>query len=248
MDPRILQRRIDFQRSSGRRRLHLLLAGVAVLGTLGGAVALLHSPIFGVRHLDLTGADHVTRTEVASVAKVGPDTPLVDVNTQRAEAALESIPWVSQAVVRRQWPGTLHISLVDRVPVVQVQTMGGAWGEADATGKVLATSLTPWPDLVKLTGFGNAGPAGSTLSGAGAALRVAVAMPALVRAHVTAMTGQAGAEVSLDLVGGGNVEMGTATEVTAKMAALSTVLAQVDLSGVQTIDVQVPEAPTLTRG
>lgn len=247
MDPRFRERRVELQRSSGRRRLRLLVAGLCVVATLGGAVAVLHSPIVRVRHLDLTGAVQVTKAEVAAAAGVGPSTPMVDVNVGRATESLDALPWVSRAVVHRDWPGTLDVSLVERVPVAQVSTGGGRWGEVDVTGRVLATSDAAFLGLVKLEGFGKAGAPGSVLSAAGSGLRVAADMPGPVRTRVTSMVSESGGDVSLTLARGGNVELGSPTEISAKMESLSTMLTQVDLTGLQTIDEEVPEAPTLTR-
>jgi cell division protein FtsQ len=54
------------------------------------------------------------------------------VDMQAAQAAVQSLPWVAQASVRRSWPHTLYISLVEEVPVAR-------WngdGLLDAQGKV----------------------------------------------------------------------------------------------------------------
>lgn len=247
MDPRIRQRRIELRRSTGRRRLHVLMAGLAIAASLGGAVALLHSPVLAVRHIALTGGGPVSVSEVAAATGVGPTTPLVDVSPVRAEAALDRLPWVASSVVRRSWPGTLEVSLVERRPVAQVRAPGGRWSELDATGRVLDTSSSAWPDMVTLTAAGTPGPAGSVLVGAGPALAVAAAMPPSVTPQVAAVLGQPGGQVEIRLKGGGTVAVGSPDGAQAKLEALATVLAQTDLSGVKVINVEVPDEPTLTR-
>ncbi|MGH8372664.1 MAG: cell division protein FtsQ/DivIB [Gammaproteobacteria bacterium] len=54
------------------------------------------------------------------------------VDMQTAQATIQSLPWVATATVRRSWPHTLYISLVEEVPVAR-------WngdGLVDAQGKV----------------------------------------------------------------------------------------------------------------
>ena len=49
-------------------------------------------------------------------------------------AAVEQVPWVAQAQVRREWPHTLHVDIVEEVPVAR-------WsgdGLMDARGRVFA--------------------------------------------------------------------------------------------------------------
>ncbi|MGH9127820.1 MAG: cell division protein FtsQ/DivIB [Acidimicrobiales bacterium] len=248
MDPRIRQRRVEWQRASGRRRLRLLLAGMAMMASIGGALALLHSPILRVRHLVVTGAVHVSKARVAEVAGVGSATPMVDVNPVRIEASLERLAWVRMAAVTRHWPGTLTVRVVERSPVAQVRTADDSWAELDITGKVLDSSRTRWPGLVALVGYGTGGAPGSVLDKARPGLKVAAAMPVSVLPHVTGVLSDPGGQVSLQVSTGVTVALGAPTDLGAKMSSLATMLAQVDMAGAKTIDIQVPEAPTLTRG
>lgn len=54
------------------------------------------------------------------------------IDIRNAEQAIESLPWVAAATVRRSWPHTLYISLVEEVPVARWNSDG----LLDAQGKV----------------------------------------------------------------------------------------------------------------
>ena len=57
-----------------------------------------------------------------------------------------------------------------------------------------------------------------------------------------------GGEVVLRLVPpGGEVRLGDADDLPAKLTAASTVLEKADLAGLRVLDVRVPQAPVLTR-
>lgn len=248
IDPRIRQRRIAVQRWQGRRRLHLLLAGLTVVGALVACLAVLHSPLLGVHHVRITGAGHVSRAEVMAAAKVGPSTPLVDVDPARVEQSLERLPWVARATVARDWPTTLVVHLTERVPVAQAAAAGGGWAELDRTGHVLARSPAMWAGLVAVSGIVPVGSPGAVEPGAAPALAVAAALPSSIRPHVAEVKDLPGGQVDLLLSPRGTVELGTPTALAAKLRSVATMMSQVDLTGLRVMDVRVPDAPTLTRG
>ena len=247
IDPRIKQRRIELRRASGRRRLRLILVGMGVAATIGGALAVLHSPPLRVRHLEVLGASHVSTTEVARRAGIGARTPMVDLNPSRIELSLDRLPWISSAVVKRHWPGTVTVEIVERSAVAQARAANGSWAELDVTGEVLDVARARWPGLVTLVGFGSPGRPGTLLSAATAGLEVAASIPEQLRPQVLEVLRAPGGQTDLQLAGRVSVSLGPPTDVRAKMSALSTMLAQVGMRGVQVINLEVPDAPTLTR-
>jgi hypothetical protein len=79
---------------------------------------------------------------------------------------------------------------------------------------------------------------------------VVLALPAPLRAQVASVTVVGGGEleVTLAVPRAVIVRVGPADGLAAKMLALTTVLARVDMDGVTAIDVRAPEAPTVARG
>jgi hypothetical protein len=79
-------------------------------------------------------------------------------------------------------------------------------------------------------------------------LAVAAALPEAAAARVAAVApGPEPGEVLLALRDGGVVRLGPAADLGDKLVAVVTVLEQVDLTCLATLDVRVPSAPAVTR-
>ena len=81
-----------------------------------------------------------------------------------------------------------------------------------------------------------------------AGLAVASTLPASFAAQVTAVTIEPAGWVQLALTTPVVVDIGTATELTAKYEDVSSILAGASLHNGDVIDVSVPDAPTVTSG
>lgn len=252
MDPRIRARLIEVRRRQGRRRLRLLMAGLVGLALVAAGLAALHSPLLAVRRVTVTGNHELSRAEVVAATGLGHRTLMIDVQAGRMEQALDRLPWVDSASVRRLWPSTIRIGITERLAVAQVRLAGGNWVEVDPQGRVLAASATPWSRLVTIAGNGREGraPVGHPrmVIGEGPALAVASALPAGLRPDVQAVTLLGDGDVEVSLRSGGRAVLGPVTDLTAKLAAVQTMVAEVDMSDAKVLDVTVPEMPTLTRG
>ncbi|MBL8471827.1 MAG: cell division protein FtsQ/DivIB [Rhodocyclaceae bacterium] len=89
----------------------LTVGAVAALG-LAGVVWLARLPIFPLREMVLTSEPaRVTRAQLEYAVRLGADGNFFTVSLDRVRAALERLPWVRRAEVRRVWPGRLEISL-----------------------------------------------------------------------------------------------------------------------------------------
>jgi cell division protein FtsQ len=102
------------------------LAGVALLAFSGTALhALLRSEMFPLRSIELTvPAQHLTREQVEAAVRgrLAGNFFAVDVATVRA--AVEELPWVRRAAVRRVWPDRLEVTVEEHVPLAR-------WGEGE---------------------------------------------------------------------------------------------------------------------
>lgn len=99
------------------------IALVAV--TLFGVPKLLSTmDFFHVQTVQLEGARFLTPTAV--IAALGADTAAsVFDDPARFEVKVESIPLVASARVRRRLPGTLVVTIVERIPVAMMPTANG---------------------------------------------------------------------------------------------------------------------------
>jgi len=152
---------------------------------------------------------------------------------------------------------------------------GSLWALVDRTGRVLADVSQPPPGLVVLSGVGDPGQPGSLLApGADPALNaVADLGPSLAQRVATVDAVGGGLEMVLRpvpgtpvpvalqgghaatgrpaappaITNGPTVVLGGADQLGAKLQALALLVNQVDLSGVRSVDLRVPQSPALTR-
>lgn len=220
---------------------------MAAVALLGGGLALMHSSLLAVKGVDVVGARSTPVADVVHAAGLKGHPAMIDVGAARVERLVERLPWVERAQLSRRWPSRVRIVVVERRPVAKVPTSDHRMALVDRTGRVLAVvDVTP-PHLPALGNVSAPGPAGSRLPDADDQLGVAAALPPDLRERVTDIATVAGGNVEMALSTTTVVRLGPAEELSRKMAALLTVLAGVDLRGVRSVDVRVPEAPVLTR-
>jgi len=100
------------------------LVGVAALAfAVAGAVLLVRSPWFPVTHIDVAHALQKTtkrQIEAATQGRIGGN--FFAVTPAELRAALEELPWVRRASVRRVWPDRLEVALEEHVALAR-------WGD-----------------------------------------------------------------------------------------------------------------------
>ena len=238
-------RRVAVRRNEGRRRLRLLGALAALLVILGAGWAFTRSPLLSVDTVKVVGSKHVTSADVARVAHLQRGTAMVDVRPGRAAAQIRSLPWVATASVGRHWPGEVTVTVTERTPIAQV-AKGRSWFVVDATGRVLERRSEASAGLVVLTGLSAPAP-GDVVRHAAALLEAATAMPGKLRVQVRSIAPGKGGTVDVRLRDGARAVVAGADELDAGYVSLVTLLDHVaNLHAGCTIDVTVPESPTLT--
>ena len=120
-----------------RRRIVVLSAGAALLLGLGLGLGIwLAAPLFAgpkLTALTVTGRlQHVDPATVRGAVLPVLGTGFFTTRVEKVSAAVEQLPWVAEADVRREWPHTLHVDITEEVPVAR-------WngdGLMDAQGRV----------------------------------------------------------------------------------------------------------------
>ncbi|HEY1991074.1 MAG TPA: cell division protein FtsQ/DivIB [Gammaproteobacteria bacterium] len=120
-----------------RKRIFALgVAGALVLVIGAGLLAWLARPLLvGPKLTTLTLSGHLVHVDPAAVQRaVIPElgSGFFTTRVDRISGAVAALPWVASVSVRREWPHTLHIDLVEEVPVAR-------WngdGLLDAQGQV----------------------------------------------------------------------------------------------------------------
>lgn len=109
------------------RLLNLLagmLIGLALLAFAAvGAVQFFRAQLFPVREVVLTAAPgHTTRAQIEEALRGRIAGDFFSVDLAEVRGALERLPWVRRAAVRREWPDRLEVSLEEHVALAH-------WGE-----------------------------------------------------------------------------------------------------------------------
>lgn len=75
-------------------------------------------PFFNVSDIVYSGNEIITKEKLRVASGIVlHQTSLIGLNCAQVEAELLSVPWVARAVVKRNWPSTVEISIVENVPV-----------------------------------------------------------------------------------------------------------------------------------
>lgn len=111
-----------------RHALLPVLAVLAVIGAIWGLVALWQAPIFTVDRVDVTGTQHLSKSDVLALAAVPSGATLLRLPSNDIASRIEASPWVAQTHLSRRFPHTLAIIVVERVPVAMVEAgSAGQW-------------------------------------------------------------------------------------------------------------------------
>jgi cell division protein FtsQ len=221
----------------------VLVAIAAILLFTGATWVTTRSPLLAVRHIEVSGGSVVTPAEAVTGAGLRRGQPMVDVDTGTAERRLLGLPWVATAIVERGFPNTVKLHITERVATAVAARPAGGWVLLDPTGRVLAERPDRPAALPEVLGAGPPPVPGATFDTAGPALDVVAALPDDVRRQVTDAT-LAGDAVTLH-TGSRELRIGPPTQLAAKVAALSVLLARVGSRPVAAVDVRVPQAPVV---
>lgn len=203
-----------------RRLLPWLLRALLVLLPLAAlGWVLLFSPYLAVERVSVTGTSRLTVEQVTAAARVVPGTPLARVRAASVADRVRDLPEVRDLTVRRSWPDTLVLEVVEREPAVAVAGPGGL--QLLDSGGVSFAAQRAAPDGVPRLEVRTAGPQDpATL----AALRVLRELTPPLRAAVAVLRAPSPVAVELQLVDGRRVVWGAPGDADTKGAAVEALL------------------------
>lgn len=208
---------------------------IVTVASVGLGLILYFTPAMSVRSEVITGISAVTREEVIDAAKVALGTPLLQVNTDQVADRVAGIRRVASARVQREYPSTLRITIVERVPIVVKDYPDGSH-LFDRDGVDFATA--PPPPGLPYIDVDNPGPNDAPTR---AALEVMTALRPEVVAQVSRVAAPSVASVTLTLTDGRTVVWGTTDRTEEKAEKLAALLTQPG----KVYDVSSPDLPTV---
>jgi cell division protein FtsQ len=228
-------------RARARRRLALRPALVAVLflaSMLGLAYLVYLSPVLAVTRVDIVGEARLTTADVVGAARVPHGRQLARLDTDEVRKRVEALPAIRSADVRRRPPGTVRITVIERVAAAVVRSRGG-YRLVDDQGIAFASARSRPRGLPLI----ETGPAGATPRTLGRAAAVFRALPPGLERRLTAVRADSPDSISLTFRGGTLVVWGGPE----RSAGKAEVLAALMRHQARVYDVSAPDAPT-TRG
>lgn len=241
IDPRLAERRREVAEDRARRKVGRLVRVLIVLAVAGGAIWLALSPLLSVDEVATTGIVASTAHGVLVEHGVVAGTPMVLIGPEEVEAALESDPWVGDAIIDLEWPDRVVVHIEERVPTAWLPGEEG-WGRFAVDGVKLSTAAEPdatlpWIEL----GPGEGGDA-ATPEALGS-LEFVAALPAELREGARVRledNGELWAEV-----GGFSARLGRAVEMREKALSLAALLREQPAPG-SILTVIAPTHPAIT--
>ena len=216
--------------------LRLIIWSV-VLGIVSVALALVlyFTPAMSARSVVVTGVGTVTQEEVLDVAAVRLGTPLLQINTGEVADRVAGIRRVASARVQREYPSTVRITVVERIPIV-VKDFPDGPHLYDRDGVDFATA--PPPPGLPYIDVADPGPADPPTR---AALEVMTALRPEVVAQVSRVAAPSVSSITLTLADGRTVVWGTTDRTDEKAEKLAALLTQPG----RVYDVSSPDLPTV---
>ena len=233
-----------------------VVALVAVAAIAGGFF-LSRSSFVHARGIEVSGADHLSRSDIVGLAAVSKATNVLWLDDGGIERSLETHPWVADAEVHVALPATIRIEIVERTPVAVVSDglvrtlVAGDGTPLGAASRIrdLPTIHLPmaggvdgraWPDGVIAI------PHGARPSPRGAAAALGAMHPEL-RADVVSVRVLADGTMTMRLGSGVHVRYGEPAAPGAKAQALERVLAWARATGedVANVNVASPRTPAV---
>ncbi|ADT98968.1 cell division protein FtsQ/DivIB [Mycolicibacterium gilvum] len=213
----------------------LMWTAVIAVVVVGLGLLLYFTPIMSARSIVVVGVGAVTQDEVVAAAQIAPGTPLLQVNTDAVAGRVAGIRRIASARVQRQYPSTLRITVVERVPVVLRDYPDGVH-LFDKDGVDFATG--PPPPGIPYLDTENPGPGDPATE---AALQVMTSLRPDVASQVGRVSAPSVAAITLTLIDGRTVVWGTTDRTEEKALKLAALLTQPG----QVYDVSSPDLPTV---
>ena len=236
-DRRFRLRRIAVRRAEGRRRLRIVGWVLLPLAIVGVILAVLASPLFGVRNIVIDGARYTAKSTLDSAADLVRGKSVFSLDLGAVEEVLKADPWVRDAQAKRRFPSTVVLDIAERKPIAWYLGADNQARVIDIDGRVITVLAGQPTAYTQITGIGPDLPAGAQADDAyTAAAQVAASLPPEVAPLMLNMGVTGGTDLLMTLRTGTVVTFGRPTDLRSKMVALVLVLRRTDPKSLNGID------------
>ncbi|WP_250030479.1 cell division protein FtsQ/DivIB [Paractinoplanes maris] len=212
-----------------------IAAGVLVV--LGGLTWLVYgTSVLGVRQVEVVGVQMLTPVQVEQAVAVPASEPLARVDLGAVRSRVRELPPVDRVVVRRSWPSTLVVEIVERTPVAAVP-QNGQFSVIDRAG-VPYRVVKEAPQGLPLVRVDWPGPSDVNTK---SALTVLAALSEDLREQVLAVSVATPAQIRLELRKDRTVVWGDDTQSDTKSQVATALLKKAG----KEIDVSAPSVVTI---
>ena len=90
------------------------IAGFVAVACLVAYLVLIHTNVFEIEEIEFEGVEHLTDEEVGALVSIPQGTTLLNVDVASITSSLTRDAWVQDVVVRRSFPNTLVIEVIER--------------------------------------------------------------------------------------------------------------------------------------
>lgn len=247
VEPRLVERRRRVLEERRRRTRRRVIAAVCVAALIAAVVATLGSPLTDVDHVRVTGLERLSEETVLSASGLEIGDQMLTADLAVARDGLRDLPMVSGARVVREWPSTIHIDVVEEVPLVLVRS-GEVERVVSRSGRVLPDGLGDLGDLPLLEVGGVELIEGEPLAeGPRAAVGVFSRIPDVLRTTLGSASVDGSGGLTFHLADDASVLFGPVEDVPAKIAATHAFLTRVIQDCLDVVDVRQPDLVTASR-
>jgi len=121
-----------------------------VLYVLGETQLAQHSPL-SIAKISMSGQGLTSDHDILAALALTPQTSMLNFDPDAARTAVEQLPAVAEATVRKVYPNHLYVSVTERVPVARWRVDGTTY-VIDGTGAKIADDGNDYPALPLVVG------------------------------------------------------------------------------------------------
>jgi cell division protein FtsQ len=233
----------------GKKGKVVIVSVIGVILIAAVALALLYSPLFAARTIQVSGSRYLSKSQILAIANLSDSTPLLDVNPGGITNLLERSPWIEKAAVSVSWPAKVVIRVKEATPIGVVHLSNGSDATVGSNGKILTGSPATssglqfiLPQKPSLTNSG-LNHLSSLLS---PEVAVVNTMPASLAGDISSVADSGGSGIRLMLRNGTEVVFGNSFNLREKWIALATIMAKTNINKDREIDLRDPSLVVVT--